>query len=151
MGAFINLEDSPMFHKQICDLEQTTEELKDRCQRLHKGCKKFMETLGEACNGDIVFADSLEAFGGGQDDPISASIGGPVISKFITAFHELATYKELLRSQVEHVLVDRLTQFLSVDMQDAKESRRRFDKSMQTYNQVFEFLPNNFQSILFIV
>ena len=27
-------------------------------------------------------------------------IPGPVLSKFITAFHELATYKELLRSQV---------------------------------------------------
>lgn len=34
------------------------------------------ESLGEACNGDTAFADSLEAFGGGQDDPISVSIGG---------------------------------------------------------------------------
>ncbi|CAL5430203.1 unnamed protein product [Camellia sinensis] len=34
-----------------------------------------METLGEACNGDTSFADSLEAFGGGQDDPVSVSIG----------------------------------------------------------------------------
>ena len=34
------------------------------------------EALGEACNGDTAFADSLEAFGGGQDDPVSVSIGG---------------------------------------------------------------------------
>ena len=32
--------------------------------------------LGEACNGDTVFADSLEAFGGGTDDPVSVSVGG---------------------------------------------------------------------------
>lgn len=32
--------------------------------------------LGEACNVDLIFADALEAFGGGQDDPISVSIGG---------------------------------------------------------------------------
>ncbi|GFZ15872.1 ARF-GAP domain 2 [Actinidia rufa] len=57
------------------------------------------EALGEACTGDTAFADSLEAFGGGQDDPVSVSIGGPVLSKFLSAFRELATYKELLRSQ----------------------------------------------------
>jgi hypothetical protein len=32
--------------------------------------------LGEAFNGESAFADSLEAFGGGLDDPISTSIGG---------------------------------------------------------------------------
>ncbi|CAI8604528.1 unnamed protein product [Vicia faba] len=91
--------------------------------------------LGEAHNGENAFADSLEAFGGGYDDPVSVSVGGPVISKFITALRELATFKELLRSQVEHVLIDRLSEFLNVDLQNAKESRRRFDKSVQSYDQ----------------
>ncbi|XP_021811314.1 ADP-ribosylation factor GTPase-activating protein AGD2-like isoform X1 [Prunus avium] len=138
MAAFIKLEDSPMFQKQIYSLEQTADELKDRCQKLYKGCKKFMAALGESCNGDTTFADSLEAFGGGLDDPVSVSIGGPVISKFVTAFQELATYKELLRSQVEHVLVDRLMNFMTVDLQDAKESRRRFDKAIHGYDQARE-------------
>lgn len=127
-----------MFQKQVRSLEQTSEELKDRCQKLYKGCAKYMEMLGEACNTDVVFAESLEAFGGGQDDPVSVSIGGPIMSKFISAFRELATYKELLRTQVEHVLIDRLTQFLSVDLQDAKESRRRFDKDITRYDQARE-------------
>nr|XP_016439377.1 PREDICTED: ADP-ribosylation factor GTPase-activating protein AGD4-like isoform X2 [Nicotiana tabacum] len=94
--------------------------------------------LGEAHNGDIIFAESLEAFGGGLDDPLSVSLGGPIITKFITALRELATYKELIRSQVEHVLVDRVSQFLSVDLQDVKESRRRFDKAASTYDQTRE-------------
>ncbi|KAJ4710370.1 ADP-ribosylation factor GTPase-activating protein [Melia azedarach] len=138
MSAFIKLEDSPMFQKQLCSLEDTADELKDRCQKLYKGTRKFTEALGIASSGDTAFADSLEAFGGGQDDPVSVSIGGPVISKFINAFRELATYKELLRSQVEHVLIDRLTEFLNVDLQDAKESRRRFDKSVHAYDQARE-------------
>ncbi|KAL3502215.1 hypothetical protein ACH5RR_036664 [Cinchona calisaya] len=138
MATFVKLEDSPMFQKQVRSVEQTTEELKDRCQKLYKGSKKYMETLGEACNGDIIFAESLEAFGAGQDDPVSVSIGGPIMSKFLSAFRELATYKELLRTQVEHVLVDRLTHFLSVDLQDAKESRRRFDKAITHYDQARE-------------
>ncbi|KAJ0974334.1 hypothetical protein J5N97_016299 [Dioscorea zingiberensis] len=138
MGAFINLEDSPMFRKQIYSFEQTTDELKDRCQRLQKGCKKFMFSLGEAYDGDLAFADSLEAFGAGQDDPISVGIGGPVMSKFTTAFRELGTYKELLRSQVEHMLGDRLMQFMNVDIQNVKESRRRFDKASLAYDQARE-------------
>ncbi|KAG6599878.1 ADP-ribosylation factor GTPase-activating protein AGD4, partial [Cucurbita argyrosperma subsp. sororia] len=138
MGTFIKLEDSPMFLKQIFSLERTTDELEERCRRLQNGCTMFMETLGEACNGDISFADSLEGFGGGQDDPVSVSIGGPVISKFITAFRELATYKELLRSQVEHVLSDRLMQFLNEDLQGVKDSRQRFNKAMHEYDQARE-------------
>lgn len=127
-----------MFQKQVRSLEQTTDELRDRCQKLYKGCKKFVEALGESCNGDIVFAESLEAFGGGLDDPISVSIGGPIITKFNNALRELATYKEFLRSQVEHVLVDQLTQIMSVDLQDAKECRRRFDKATYAYDQARE-------------
>ncbi|TMX02337.1 hypothetical protein EJD97_022024 [Solanum chilense] len=138
MAAFIKLEDSPMFQKQVRGLEQTTDDLRDRCQKLYKGCKKYMEVLGETQNGDIMFAESLEAFGGGLDDPLSVSLGGPIIMKFISALRELATYKELIRSQVEHVLVDRVSQFLSDDLRDVKESRRRFDKAASTYDQARE-------------
>nr|GMD30941.1 ADP-ribosylation factor GTPase-activating protein AGD4-like isoform X1 [Ipomoea batatas] len=138
MAAFMKLEDSPMFHKQVRSLEQTTDELRDRCQKLYKGCRKYTDTLGEAHNGDNIFADSLEVFGGGHDDPVSVSIGGPIMSKFVSAFRELATYKELLRSQVEHVLVDRLAEFLTVGLQDVKESRRRFDKATTAYDQARE-------------
>ncbi|KAL5168991.1 ADP-ribosylation factor GTPase-activating protein AGD2 [Glycine soja] len=134
-SAFVKLDDSPMFQRQLYSLEETTDELMDRCQKLYKGCRKFMTALGEAYNGEISFADSLEVFGGGQDDPVSVSIGGPVISKFITTLRELTSFKELLRSQVEHVLIDRLTEFMNVDLQDAKDSRRRFDKAVHSYDQ----------------
>ncbi|KAB2090430.1 hypothetical protein ES319_A03G123000v1 [Gossypium barbadense] len=141
MSAFLKLEDSPMFQKQIWSLEHMADDLKNRCQILYKGSKRFMAALGEAYNGDNSFADSLEAFGGTKDDPYSLSIGGfqgPIMSKFIKAFRELASYKELLRSQVEHVLIDQLMHFMNVDLQDAKESRRRFDKAISTYDQARE-------------
>lgn len=96
-----------IFFWQLCSLEDTADELKDRCQKLYKGTRKFTyvtvivfwiifgieylplydwrrllnflfyrEALGIASSGDTAFADSLEAFGGGQDDPVSVSIGG---------------------------------------------------------------------------
>ncbi|XP_020262261.1 ADP-ribosylation factor GTPase-activating protein AGD4-like [Asparagus officinalis] len=138
MAFFVNLEDSPMFRKQMYSLEHTADELKDRCHKLQKGCKKFVISLDEAYEGDLSFADSLEAFGAGQDDPISVSIGGPIMSKFTTAFREIGTYKELLRSQVDHMLSDRVMQFLSTDLQNVKDSRRRFDKATQGYDQARE-------------
>ena len=36
----------------------------------------FREGLGEAYDGDIAFASSLETFGGGHNDPISVAFGG---------------------------------------------------------------------------
>ncbi|KAL8267167.1 hypothetical protein R6Q59_004511 [Mikania micrantha] len=138
MTAFIKLDDSPMFQKQLRYLEQTTDELKMRCQKLHKGSKKYMDSLGEACTMDLVFADALEAFGGGQDDPVSVSIGGPIMSKFVSSFREIETFKELLRSQVEHLLVDRLTLFLSEDLQATKDARKRLDKASHAYDQARE-------------
>jgi Arf-GAP/coiled-coil/ANK repeat/PH domain-containing protein len=64
---------------------------------------------------------------------------GPVMTKFTIALREIGTYKEVLRSQVEHMLNDRLTQFVSIDLQDVKnvkEVRKRFDKASLHYDQV---------------
>ncbi|KAG9442319.1 hypothetical protein H6P81_018173 [Aristolochia fimbriata] len=138
MATFAKLDDSPMFRKQLYTLEHSMEELKERCHKFSKGCKKFMGSLGESYDGECIFADSLEAFGSGNEDPLSVSIGGPFMSKFTTAFRELASHKELLRSQVEHMLIERLSVFMNVELQDAKDSRRRFDKASLAYDQARE-------------
>ncbi|CAK9859996.1 unnamed protein product [Sphagnum jensenii] len=135
---FAKLDDSPMFRKQLQALEESAEALRERCQRFYKGCRKYTEGLGEAYDGDIAFASALETFGGGHDDPISVAVGGPVMTKFTIALREIGTYKEVLRSQVEHMLNDRLTQFVSIDLQDVKEVRKRFDKASLHYDQVRE-------------
>ncbi|MCO5575357.1 hypothetical protein L7F22_029157 [Adiantum nelumboides] len=117
---FGKLDDSPMFRKQLQALEESAEALKDRCLKFYKGCRKYTEELGEAYDDDIAFASALESFGGGHDDPISVAVGGPVMTKFTIALREIGTYKEILRSQVEHMLSDRLIQFASIDLQDIK-------------------------------
>ncbi|XP_057542143.1 ADP-ribosylation factor GTPase-activating protein AGD3 isoform X3 [Amaranthus tricolor] len=96
------------------------------------------EGLGEAYDGDIAFASALESFGGGHNDPISVAFGGPVMTKFTIALREIGTYKEVLRSQVEHMLNDRLLQFVNIDLHEVKEARKRFDKASLTYDQARE-------------
>ncbi|KAG8057359.1 hypothetical protein GUJ93_ZPchr0002g26254 [Zizania palustris] len=135
---FTRLDDSPMFRKQIQSLEEGSELLRERCLRFHKGCRKYTEGLGEAYDGDIAFASSLEAFGGGHNDPISVAFGGPVMTKFTIALREIGTYKEVLRSQVEHMLNDKLLQFVDIDLHDVKDARKRFDKASLLYDQARE-------------
>eukprot|EP00268_Persea_americana_P045987 TRINITY_DN4716_c0_g1_i1.p1 TRINITY_DN4716_c0_g1~~TRINITY_DN4716_c0_g1_i1.p1 ORF type:complete len:838 (-),score=167.76 TRINITY_DN4716_c0_g1_i1:589-3102(-) len=135
---FPKLEDSPMFRKQIQSLEENADLLRERSLKFHKGCRKYTEELGEGYDGDIAFASSLETFGGGHNDPISVAFGGPVMSKFTIALREIGTYKEVLRSQVEHMLNDRLLQFVNIDLHDVKEARKRFDKASLLYDQARE-------------
>ncbi|PSS13721.1 ADP-ribosylation factor GTPase-activating protein [Actinidia chinensis var. chinensis] len=117
---FTKLDDSPMFRKQIQCLEESAEFLRERSLKFYKGCRKYTEGLGEGYDGDIAFASALESFGGGHNDPISVAFGGPVMTKFTIALREIGTYKEVLRSQVEHMLNDRLLQFANIDLHDVK-------------------------------
>ncbi|XP_073291392.1 ADP-ribosylation factor GTPase-activating protein AGD1-like isoform X2 [Primulina huaijiensis] len=135
---FTRLDDSPMFRQQIQLLEDTAETLRDRSLKFHKGCRKYIDGLGEAYDMDIAFASSLESFSGGHNDPIAVAFGGPDMEKFAIALREIGTYKEILRSQVEHVLNDKLLHFANVDLQDVKEARKRFDKANAIYDQVRE-------------
>ncbi|XP_057508118.1 ADP-ribosylation factor GTPase-activating protein AGD3-like isoform X2 [Actinidia eriantha] len=135
---FTKLDDSPMFRKQIQCLEESAEFLRERSLKFYKGCRKYTEGLGEGYDGDIAFASALESFGGGHNDPISVAFGGPVMTKFTIALREIGTYKEVLRSQVEHMLNDRLLQFANIDLHDVKEARKRFDKASLLYDQARE-------------
>ncbi|CAL9037051.1 unnamed protein product [Musa banksii] len=122
----------------IQSLEESAESLRDRCLKFYKGCHKYTEGLGEAYDGDIAFASSLETFGGGHNDPISVAFGGPVMTKFTIALREIGTYKEVLRSQVEHILNDRLLQFVEIDLHEVKDTRKHFDKASLLYDQARE-------------
>ncbi|KAK4488931.1 hypothetical protein RD792_004721 [Penstemon davidsonii] len=99
---------------------------------------KSRDGLGEGYDRDIAFASALEKFSGRHSDPISVAFGGPDMAKFAIALREVGTYKEILRSEVEQVLNEKLIQFANVDLQDAKEARKRFDKANVIYDQVRE-------------
>nr|BAB10160.1 GCN4-complementing protein homolog [Arabidopsis thaliana] len=101
-------------------MEESAELLRLRCLRFYKGCRKYTEGLGEGYDADIGFVNALESFGGGHNDPVCVAFGGPVMTKFTIALREIGTYKEVLRSQVEHMLSDRLLQFVNGDVHEVK-------------------------------
>jgi len=61
---------------------------------------------------------------GGSDDPISVAVGGPVMSKFVDSLEELRSYKEVLETQVEHMLVDRISKFRDFELHNLRDVRR---------------------------
>ncbi|KAL6497165.1 ADP-ribosylation factor GTPase-activating protein agd3 [Orobanche gracilis] len=99
---------------------------------------EWSDGLGEAYDRDIAFASALETFAGGHHDPISIAFGGPDMARFAITLREIGTYKEILRTQVEHTLSDKLIEFANVDLQDVKEAHKRFDKATVIYDQVRE-------------
>ncbi|KAJ6761025.1 ADP-RIBOSYLATION FACTOR GTPASE-ACTIVATING PROTEIN AGD1 [Salix purpurea] len=119
-------------------MEESAEALRGRCLKFYKGCRKYSEGLGEGYDGDIAFASALETFGGGHNDPICLAFGGPVMNKFTIMLREIGTYKEALRSQVEHMLNEKLQHFVNFDLQDIKEARKRFDKASMMFDQARE-------------
>ncbi|XP_057988605.1 ADP-ribosylation factor GTPase-activating protein AGD1 isoform X2 [Hevea brasiliensis] len=143
---FAKLDDSPMFRQQMQCMEESSELLRGRCLKFIKGCRKYTEGLGEGYDGDVAFASALETFGGGHNDPICVAFGGPVMNKFTIALRDIGTYKEVLRSQVEHILNDRLLQFVNVDLQDIKARDKflslRKSTRMDVANSVEEELYN---------
>ncbi|GER57741.1 ADP-ribosylation factor GTPase-activating protein AGD3 [Striga asiatica] len=93
-------------------------------------CSRCSEGLGEGYDGDIAFASAPETFGGEHNYPISVAFGGPVITKFTIALREIGKYKEVLRSQVEHLLNERLLQFFNLDLHDVKLVCRRHGNAL---------------------
>ncbi|EOA37393.1 hypothetical protein CARUB_v10011265mg [Capsella rubella] len=145
MATFINLEDSPMFQKQVCSLEGTSDELKDRCQKLHKGVKEVYRHPKEK----MAFTDCLEEFGARHDDLISLSIGGPVISKFINTLlracflQEFSLLPGILIVSGEQYLIDNVSYFLfqiiyrevTMLFLPLQDPRNRLDKAAHLYDQ----------------
>jgi len=44
------------------------------------------EGLGEGYDSDIGFANALESFGGGHNDPLCVAFGGTYLSPFVSLF-----------------------------------------------------------------
>lgn len=140
MPVFTMLDDTPMFRKRLQQLEEGTEMLRDRSQRLVKGSKKYADGLSDGCAADLAFARAIEQFGtaGGPDDPISVAVGGPVMSKFVDALKELRSYKEVLKTQVEHMLVDRISKFRDFELHNLRDVRRKLEKASHHYDSARE-------------
>eukprot|EP00899_Mesostigma_viride_P011742 jgi/Mesvir1/20569/Mv14813-RA.2 len=134
---FTTLEDSPMMRKQLSSLEEDANALRERCAKFTKGIKKYSELL--RTEPEVMFAGVIEAFAdGGVDDPMSVAIGGPVMAKLYETLREIGSSREVLRAQVDHMLLDRVTAFSTNYLTSIKDVRKKFDKASADYDTARE-------------
>lgn len=130
---FSDLQDSPLFRAKVGELDSSLERLKDRAAKLTKSAKKYSGALDASALGTGAFAESLESFCGEADEE-SSVIGGPTLLKFVSTFRELASFQDLLRTQTEVVLCERLNHEFVKVTGEVKEAKRRLDKRSSEYD-----------------
>ncbi|PRW20973.1 ADP-ribosylation factor GTPase-activating AGD3-like [Chlorella sorokiniana] len=130
---FSDLQDSPLFRAKVGELDGSLERLKERAAKLTKSAKKYSGSLDAGALGTGAFADSLESFCGEADEE-SSVIGGPTLLKFVSTFRELASFQDLLRTQTEVVLCERLNHEFVKVTGEVKEAKRRLDKRSSEYD-----------------
>ena len=70
----------------------------------------------------------MRAFHGPLDDPFGAQVGASEIDRLLGAFRDIADARGALLSAVETDLCARLETMVSVDLRDATEAKRRFER-----------------------
>lgn len=128
-------DDTPAFREQAAKLGLTAERLDKRCGRLIKGSRRYRDGIIDGSHSQTEFAETLRDFCGGSDDTDeeSMSIGSGTLSRFIEVFDDLSTSSDLLKSQVDQLLVDRMQavwqrQLLTSARDCATQLRNRSDE-----------------------
>ncbi|PKA65649.1 ADP-ribosylation factor GTPase-activating protein AGD2 [Apostasia shenzhenica] len=105
-----------------------------------------LNSLVEAYDGDFTFADSLEAFGAGQDDPTSVAIGGERRVKLGLKASALVL-RACVRADAPHLQLRCLVANTGevVGACRAYDYRRRFDKASTTYDQDLHNSKSSFE------
>jgi len=127
-SPFESVEDSPFLRAQLRSLDEGVDELRERTARLSKGCSAYRDGLEDAYANEVNFAESVRAFHGPLDDPFGAQVGASEIDRLLGAFRDIADARGALLSAVETDLCARLETMVSVDLRDATEAKRRFER-----------------------
>ena len=104
------------------------DELRERTARLSKGCSAYRDGLEDAYANEVNFAESVRAFHGPLDDPFGIQVGASEIDRLLGAFRDIADARGALLSALETDLCARLETMVSVDLRDATEAKRRFER-----------------------
>jgi len=129
---FQDLDDSPLFRHRVSQLEQSTVSLTKKANKLIKGAKSYVNGIEANFHGAETFADSLEAFCATGSEP---EIGGcDVLARFSHTFHELSSFHELLRTQVELIMCERLSHNWDTMAANVKEAKKKYEKRSSEYD-----------------
>jgi len=108
--------------------------LKERVTKLLKGAKKYRDALDASSASQQSFCKVLREFCGDVTDEDSMEIGAGVIIRYISAFNEFSSFYDLLRSQVNLLMIDRLDEVLLGPMGAVRDGKKRVERSAGDYD-----------------
>lgn len=111
----------------MAELTSQVDPVLERSAALVNGAKAYRNSLGSLVDGSHTWVQQLECFCEGTDEE-ALSLGGGLVTRFLAAFKELASFNELLRTQVDVLLCEGLQDEWSKLTNDLKESKRKMDK-----------------------
>lgn len=102
--------------------------------KLLKGAKKYRDSLDASSAAQQSFCKVLREFCGDVTDEESMDIGAGVIIRYISAFNEFSSFYDLLRSQVNLLMIDQLNDVLLGPMGAVRDGKKRVERSAGDYD-----------------
>ena len=149
---FIDLRDSPIFRSTAREVEGSLESMHRRTRKIIHGAEMYCRALDDAFHESLRFASLIEAqcspkgVGGeggeglqeddDDDEQERLKLGGPVISRFVQSMRELSSFIELLRTQVQIVMCDRLEHHSGQALERVKQCRKAVQQRNAEYDAV---------------
>lgn len=128
---FTDLEDSPLFHARVSEISTSSDALRARAKMLIRGAKSYVTGIEATYSGATAFADSLETFASSSEN--DEIIPGTAL-KFVHTLRELSSFQELLRTQVELIMCERLDHNWTKISNDFKDCKKMKDRKASEYD-----------------
>lgn len=129
---FMDLQDSPHFHKQAAELESSIESLQKTSKKLVTGGQRYASKLEDFFQETMLFADCLESCS--KDE--SLRIANPSTDRFLMTLRELSSRMDMLRAQLQLVLCERLGEHSTKLTQDLRNARKIVKETSAIYSSV---------------
>ena len=94
----------------------------------------YRDSLDTASTAQQAFCKVLREFCGDVTEEESLGIGAGVMIRYISAFNEISSFYDLLRSQVNLLMIDQLDEVLLGPMNAVRDGKKRVDKSASEYD-----------------
>ena len=95
---------------------------------------RFRDSLDAASSAQQSYCKVMREFCGDITDEESLGIGAGVLIRYISAFNEISSFYDLLRSKVNLLMIDQLNDVLLGPMNAVRDGKKRVEKSAGEYD-----------------
>ena len=131
-----DVKDSPIFRSTAEELEKSSDISRNKLKKMIQGAHAYCRSLDDAFHESWRFAASVEAFGEGNAEEGESDATDQIIKRFVQMIKELSSFVELLRTQVELLVCDRLDHRCTRLLESVKSSSKALSQRSHEYDGI---------------